>query len=208
MVFCDSPFIRDKKEEKIMKIVFLDRDGVINKFPGNGNYVTKVKDFHFLPGSLEGIRRLTEAGFTIFVISNQAGVGKGVFSHNKLQLITKKMMNGVEKAGGQISGVFYSTSRSDEGSPYRKPNIGSIQTALKSINKNMRLAKKSFFVGDTVTDVVTGKNAGCKTIFVLSGRSDRARLHEKKIKPDFIAANLLDASKIITNGYSKRNQVL
>ena len=63
-----------------MKVVFLDRDGVINEFPGNGNYVTKLKDFHFLPGTLEALRTLTEENYTIFVISNQAGVGKGVYT--------------------------------------------------------------------------------------------------------------------------------
>ena len=63
-----------------MNVVFLDRDGVINQFPGNGNYVTKVKEFHFIPGSLDAIRELTEMGYTIFIISNQAGVGKGLFT--------------------------------------------------------------------------------------------------------------------------------
>ncbi len=180
-----------------MKVVFLDRDGVINEFPGNGNYVTKVKDFKFLPGALEAIKNLTEAGHTIFVVSNQAGVGKGVFTKNKLTRITNKMLKGVEKAGGKIKKVYYSTARSDAGCEYRKPNIGSIKKAMKHLKKDMKVAKKGCFVGDTVSDIVTGKNAGCKTIFVLSGRSDRQRLKEKKIKPDYIADNLLEASKII-----------
>ena len=180
-----------------MKIAFLDRDGVINKFPGNGNYVTKVKDFHFLPGSLEAIRDLTEEGFTIFVVSNQAGVGKGIFTKDKLRRITNKMLKGVERAGGKIKRVYYSTARSDAGCEFRKPNVGSIKKAMKLIGKDMRAAKKAFFVGDTVTDIATGKNVGCKTIFVLSGRSNRKRLREKKIQPDHIANDLLAASKIM-----------
>ena len=183
-----------------MKIAFLDRDGVINKFPGNGNYVTKVKDFHFLPGSLDAIRDLTEAGFTIFVISNQAGVGKGVFSKDKLKRITNKMLKGVKASGGKIKKVYYCPCRSDAGCDCRKPGIGNIKRALKSINKNLSATKNAYFVGDTVTDMAAGRNAGCKTIFVLSGRSKAARLKEKKIKATYIAKNLKAASKIMIKG--------
>lgn len=183
-----------------MKIAFLDRDGVINEFPGNGNYVTRVKDFHFIPGSLEAIRLLTEAGFTIFVVSNQAGVGKGIFTEKKLDQITNKMLREVKKAGGNIKRVYYSTARSDAGCEDRKPNIGSIRKAVKLLKKDMRIAKNAYFVGDTVTDMATGRNAGCTTIFVLSGRSDQDRLREKKIRPDYIAANLLEAAQVMLKG--------
>lgn len=186
-----------------MKVVFLDRDGVINKFPGNGNYVTKLKDFHFIPGSLDAIRQLTKAGFTIFVVSNQAGVGKGVYSQSKLNLITKRMLEKVRKEGGRIKKVFYCTHRSDHGCGCRKPEIESIKKGLNMVNKTLRYAKNTFFVGDTVTDIAAGRNAGCKTIFVLSGRSKQARLKQKKIKPDYVAKNLFEATKIILNGHSK-----
>ena len=187
-----------------MKIVFLDRDGVINQFPGNGNYVTRVKNFHFIPGSLDAIKMLTDAGYTIFVVSNQAGVGKGIFTQAKLDQITNKMLREVNKKGGKIRQVFYSTARSDAGCEDRKPNIGSIRKAVRLLKKDMRIVKNAFFVGDTVTDMATGRNAGCKTIFVLSGRSDRDRLKEKQIRPDHIAENLLAATKIILNGHSKK----
>lgn len=187
-----------------MKIVFLDRDGVINKFPGNGNYVTKVKDFHFIPGSLDAIRRLTEGGFTLFVISNQAGVGKGVFSLDKLQRINRRMLEGVEKAGGKITKSFYCTHRSDAGCECRKPGIGLVKEALKSLNKTIAHAAETFFVGDTEGDIKTGHNAGCKTIFVLSGREDRRYLIRKwKVKPDFIVKDLNAAVDIITNENSR-----
>jgi len=186
-----------------MKIAFLDRDGVINEFPGNGNYVTKVKNFHFIPGSLEAIKKLTENGFTIFVISNQAGVGKGIFTKRKLEMITDKMLREVRKHGGRIRKVFYSTAKSDAGCEFRKPNIGSIRRAMKLMKKPLSSAQKAYFVGDTVTDIATGKNIGCKTIFVLSGRSDQGRLKEKKIKPDHIVDNLLAASLIMINGDSR-----
>jgi len=180
-----------------MKVIFLDRDGVINCFPGNGNYVTKVKNFHFLPRSLNALRILTEAGFTLFVISNQAGVGKGVYSQDKLSRITRKMMRDVEKAGGKIKKVYYCTHRPDAGCSCRKPGIGSIARAMRSLNRSVRSAKNAYFIGDTKADIETGFNAGCKTIFVLSGRENRKYMRTWIIKPDHIAKDLFEAAKII-----------
>jgi len=180
-----------------MKVVFLDRDGVINKFPGNGKYVTKVKEFHFVPGALDAIRILTQEGYTIFVISNQAGVGKGIYTKAKLQHITRNMLRDVKKHGGKIKKVFYCMHRSDHGCECRKPEIGSIKKGLESMNKSIRSAQKAFFVGDTESDIRAGHNAGCTTIFVLSGREDRRYMRKWEVKPDHIAQDLLDAVDIM-----------
>ena len=182
-----------------MKIVFLDRDGVINEFPGNGNYVTKLKDFHFIPGSLDALHILAQHRFSVFVVSNQAGVSKGIYSREKLNQITRKMLMGVRKRGGKIRKVFYCTHRSDAGCECRKPGIGLVRRALQLMDKTIHIAKKAYFVGDTESDILAGHNARCKTIFVLSGREDRRYMRKWKVKPDFIADNLLAATKIITN---------
>ena len=180
-----------------IKLVFLDRDGVINEFPGNGNYVTKVKEFHFIPGSLEAIRILTEQGFKIFVISNQAGVAKGIYTKAKLQHITRNMLNEIKKNGGRIKKAFYCTHRSDEGCDCRKPAIGYVKKALESMNKRIHSAKRAFFVGDTESDILAGHNAGCKTIFVLSGHENRRHMRSWEVQPDYVAKNLLEATTII-----------
>jgi len=190
-----------KKSAK--KVVFLDRDGVINEFPGNGNYVTKVKDFRFLPRSLEALRLLKEAKCTVFVISNQAGVGKGVYSLEKLNRINKKMLQGADQAGGHIKKAYYCIHRPDAGCSCRKPNIGSIYKALHSIDRSIRSAKNTYFVGDTKTDIETGFKAGCKTIFVLSGRENRRYMRSWLIKPDYIVKDLYEAVRIIINGHDK-----
>ncbi|MCA9407172.1 MAG: HAD-IIIA family hydrolase [Candidatus Omnitrophica bacterium] len=180
------------------KIIFLDRDGVINEFPGNGKYVTRCRDFHFIPGSLEGIQLLTKSGYKIFVISNQAGVGKKIFSERKLNQITRKMLRGVKISGGRIKKVYYSIKRSNEGCQFRKPNIGSIRKALASMNKDLKAARGAYFIGDTESDIKTGRNAGCKTIFVLSGREDCLYMRRwDDIQPDFIFRDLRDAAKYI-----------
>ena len=189
-----------------MKVIFLDRDGVINKFPGDGKYVTKVKDFCFLPGSLEAIRRLTEDDYIIFVISNQAGVGKGIFTKEKLDMITNKMLREIRKAGGRIKKVFYSIKRKEQGCEKRKPNIGSVKLAMRTMNKTLRATKESYFIGDTEADIKAGKNAGCKTIFVLSGRENRPYVRRwDDVRPDYIAKDLLAATKLILNNSFNRS---
>jgi histidinol-phosphate phosphatase family protein len=180
-----------------MKVVFLDRDGVINKFPGNGLYVTKVKDFHFLPRALEALKLLTDSGYSIFVVSNQAGVGKGVYSRHKLDLITAKMLKGVRASGGEIKKVFYCMCKSSDACNCRKPRIGNIIKALKLLDRPLEEARHAYFVGDTEIDMKAGKNAGCKTIFVLSGREDREYMKRWDIRPDHIAEDLYDAAEHI-----------
>jgi D-glycero-D-manno-heptose 1,7-bisphosphate phosphatase len=185
-----------------MKIVFLDRDGVINEFPGNGKYVTKLKDFHFIPGALEALKILTKEKYSIFVISNQAGVSKGIYSQLKLNHITRNMLADVRKSGGRIKKVFYCTHRREARCDCRKPEIGMVKRALGLMDKDIRIAKKAFFVGDTESDIQAGHNAGCKTIFVLSGREDRRHMQSWPTKPDFIAKDLLEATAIITRNNS------
>ena len=180
-----------------MKVVFLDRDGVINEFPGNGKYVTKVKEFRFIPGSLDALRILTKEGYSIFVVSNQAGVAKGVYTKKKLEHITRNMLKDVNTTGGRIKEVFYCTHFSHAGCECRKPEIGAIRKAMELSNKTMKTAQKTFFVGDTESDILTGHNAGCTTIFVLSGREDRRHMRGWKIKPDYVARDLLEATDII-----------
>ncbi|MCK5014384.1 MAG: HAD-IIIA family hydrolase [Candidatus Omnitrophica bacterium] len=180
-----------------MKVVFLDRDGVINEFPGNGKYVTKLKEFHFVPGTLDALRILTQEGYSIYIVSNQAGVAKGVYSKQKLEHITRNMLRDVRAMGGRIKKVFYCTHFSHAGCECRKPEIGAIRQAFELANKTIHSAQKAFFVGDTESDILTGHNAGCTTIFVLSGREDRRHMRGWKIKPDYVARDLLEATDII-----------
>jgi len=107
------------------------------------------------------------------------------------------MLRGVRKAGGHIEGVFYCVHPPDAGCDCRKPEIGSIRNALKSVKKTVAAARGAFFVGDTRSDMLTGHRAGCKTILVLSGRATRAESRTWEVKPDDIAHDLLSATKTI-----------
>ncbi|MBL8012609.1 MAG: HAD-IIIA family hydrolase, partial [Candidatus Omnitrophica bacterium] len=139
----------------------------------------------------------------IFVVSNQAGVGKGLFTKEKLKSINEHMLKYVTKAGGRIKRSFYCTHRSDAGCECRKPKIGSLKKALSLVNATVRSAKKTFFVGDTEIDIKTGHNAGCRTIFVLSGREDRRYMRKWDVRPDFVVKNLKEAVKVIHHENSR-----
>ncbi|MFA5315516.1 MAG: HAD family hydrolase, partial [Candidatus Omnitrophota bacterium] len=150
-----------------MRFIFLDRDGVINKYPGDRKYVTRLRDFRFLPGSLRAIRLLTRAGYHIFVISNQAGVTKGLYSKETLDKMTDHMLTQARRQGGRIEKALYCLHTDAMNCSCRKPKDGLLKqaTAGQKVDKN-----NSYFIGDSLRDVKAGKLFGCKTILALSGR--------------------------------------
>jgi len=184
-----------------MKFIFLDRDGVINKYPGDGKYVTRLRDFRFLPGSLHAVRLLTQAGYRIFVISNQAGVTKGLYSKEILDKMTDRMLTLARQQGGRIEKVLYCLHTDAMNCTCRKPKDG----LLKQATKNQQVDKShSYFIGDSLRDVKAGKLFGCKTILVLSGREKIENAGGWDVLPDFIAKNLLDAARhIVGNKYER-----
>jgi len=178
-----------------VKAVFLDRDGVINKYPGDTRYVTSLKEFKFLPKAKKAIALLTRRGFALFVISNQAGVGKKLYSRRTLGLITARMLMGVRNAGGDILEVNYCTHRSDENCACRKPRAGLIKRVKEKYPK-IEL-NKSYFIGDTIRDVMTAQDAGCKSILVLSGKQKLSNQKNWERQPDFVFKDLLEAAQFV-----------
>jgi D-glycero-D-manno-heptose 1,7-bisphosphate phosphatase len=156
--------------------------------------VTGWKRFRFLPRVKEAIAQLTRAGFRIFVVSNQAGVNKGLFSKKALDRLTGNMLCEIEKAGGRIDEVYYCVHRSDENCLCRKPKRGSLEAAGKKYR--LRL-KGSFFIGDSMTDILTAHNAGCASILVLSGSEKASKRRTWEVQPDFIFRDLYQAVQFI-----------
>ena len=110
-----------------MKVVFLDRDGVVNKYPGDKLYVTSLKKFKFLPGARKAIALLHRSGFKVFIASNQAGVGRKIYSQKTLNAITAKMLLDISDAGGRITKVYYCIHPKDAGCGCRKPKPGMLK---------------------------------------------------------------------------------
>ena len=169
------------------KVIFLDRDGVINRGFDSG-YVDDWKKFTFLPRSLAALRRLRKAGYKVIVISNQAGVSKGIYSLKTLRAITRRMRKAVEERGGRLDAVYYCPHQRQNRCSCRKPKVGLFRRAKKRFG--IRL-KNSFFVGDSRVDVEAGKAIGCRTVLVLSGRNRRRPRWD--IKPNTVRKDLWEA---------------
>ena len=177
-----------------MKAIFLDRDGVINKYPGDTKYVTSPKEFKFLPGVKKAICLLSRFKYSIFIISNQAGVAKGIYSQQTLDSINNRMFKEFKKVNARIAGVYYCTHHSDANCSCRKPRIGLVKSAVKGKDINL---KKTFFVGDTMRDIHTAKAAGCKSILVLSGKEKLSNSRNWDAKPDYVFKDLFEAVRFI-----------
>jgi D-glycero-D-manno-heptose 1,7-bisphosphate phosphatase len=176
-----------------MSVVFLDRDGVINEFPGVGSYVTGWDGFRFLPGALEGIRLLTEAGHEIFVVSNQGCVAKKLITREGLDDLTARMLGGVERAGGRIHAVHYCVHETKDACDCKKPKTLLFRKALEG--KRVDIAHDVTFIGDSREDMEAGKALGCRTVLVLSGRLSEADLPTLGVRPDAVKKNLLEAAQ-------------
>lgn len=188
-----------------MKDIFLDRDGVINKYPGDRLYVTSLRKFRFLPRAKEAIALLSKNGCRVFIASNQAGVGRGIYSQKTLDKITARMLEGIRDSGGKITQVYYCTHRKEAHCACRKPKPGLLKQAKREFNINL---KKSFFIGDTLRDVSTAHAAGAKSILVFSGKEKLSNQKSWPVRPDFMFKDLLAAAKFLVRiqGCSLRRQ--
>ena len=176
-----------------MFTVFLDRDGVINR--NRAHYVTQWSEFQFLPGARHAVARLTQAGCRIFVVTNQACVGKGLLTCSALDALHRRMRSEIERAGGRIEAVLYCPHRSDEGCLCRKPAAGMLLRARDEYGADLR---EAVFVGDSLTDMGAAAAAGVPGILVFSGLGWRAALHAPEGSPGWQPAlNLAHAAAII-----------
>jgi len=184
-----------------MKVIFLDRDGVISKFTPN-DYVKKWEEFEFLPGAIEGLKILYNTGYKIVIISNQAGIRKGLFTEEDLQEVTDRMLNVLKKENIHIEKTYYCIHTDEDNCECRKPKPGFFFRANEEIGPIE--FSGTFFIGDHMTDIEAGKNAGTKTILLLSGRTiSEEEIKDWKVKPDFIAKNLKEAVEIVIRGNRK-----
>jgi len=177
-----------------MKVVFLDRDGVINRYPGDSLYVTNLNSFSFLPRAKKAITLLGMEGFKIFIVSNQAGVSKGIYSQKTLDNITAKMLEDIKQDGGSIEKVYYCIHQKDINCSCHKPKPGMLKQAANEFKFNL---KEAYFIGDSIIDVLTAHAVGCKSILVLTGKEKLANQKNWEAKPDFIFNDLFEAVEFL-----------
>jgi D-glycero-D-manno-heptose 1,7-bisphosphate phosphatase len=145
--------------------IFLDRDGVINE--NRADHVKSWDEFEFIPGALDSVRRLTETGLPIFVVTNQAAVNRGLMSVDTLNDIHHRMKETIAQAGGLVTRVYFCPHDTHEECDCRKPLPGMLQQAAKDFPIDLN---KSFLVGDAWTDVAAGVAVGARSILLMTGR--------------------------------------
>jgi D-glycero-alpha-D-manno-heptose 1-phosphate guanylyltransferase len=155
-------------ENKRTKALFLDRDGVINK---EKNYVSKIEDFEFIEGIFDFCEYFQAKGYLIFVITNQAGIARRLYSADDFNILTEWMVSQFEKRGIMISKVYYCPHHPDiTGScDCRKPNPGMILQAAKEFDLNL---SESILVGDHESDLKAGENAGILRNYMFHDKPD------------------------------------
>jgi D-glycero-D-manno-heptose 1,7-bisphosphate phosphatase len=145
------------------KAVFFDRDGIVNLRPV-GDYIKDIHEFHFLPDFLELFKKVKSNDYLTILISNQQGVGKGQMSEDDLALLTEFMQNELLiHTGIKFDDIYYCTALAEENSPRRKPEPGMLLEAIEEWNIN---PAESWMIGDSESDIIAGKRAGVRTIFV------------------------------------------
>jgi D-sedoheptulose 7-phosphate isomerase len=196
--------------------VFLDRDGVINAYAYNAELGTvdspaNPEEFALLPGVAKAISGLNGLGLPVIVVSNQPGIAKGKFSRRILDAVTEKMTREISAGGGRIDGVYYCLHHPEAVDSAlrlfcdcRKPNPGLLFRAAQE--RGLDLAR-SFMVGDGATDILAGHAAGSATIFLSSRKCYVCEeLARHRARPDFLAADLMEAMEVIQMASSSRTR--
>lgn len=173
--------------------LFLDRDGVINRHLPN-DYVRSIDQFKLLPGVARALAQLTPRFGRILIVTNQQGVGKGLYTLDDLASIHDHMVALIEGEGGRIDRVYVAPQLEAENSPMRKPGIGMAQRA-KADFPEVDFAK-SIMVGDTVGDMIFGRRAGMYTVLV--GGADQTLFDSGQV--DAVFPSLVEVAEEILEG--------
>ena len=183
------------------RAVFIDRDGTISEEVG---YINHVSRFRLFPYAAPAIKHLNENGWLAIVITNQAGVARGYFSEVTIEAVHAAMTKELESSSARLDAVYYCAHHPSVGEPpyrldcdCRKPKPGLIARAAKDFDIDL---EHSWMVGDRYSDVELARNAGVKSLLVLSGYGRGEWEHQRASwaeQPDLIAEDLLEAVEVI-----------
>lgn len=155
------------ESERKMKLIILDRDGVINY--DSDSFIKSPAEWVPLPGSLEAIARLNQAGYRVVVSTNQSGVGRGFFAMATLNAIHQKMHTSAQQVGADIDAVFFCPHTQVDNCDCRKPKAGMLIEIAKRFEINLR-QESVIVVGDSLRDLQAGFVVGCLPYLVLTGK--------------------------------------
>ena len=156
--------------------IIIDRDGILNRKPKKGDYVKNWNEFEWLPGAKTALVLLKQAGYKIIIVTNQAGIARGLMTEANLKEIHENMRREAEEAGAGIDALYYCPHGWNDGCECRKPRPGMLFQAQRDFHIDLT---RTYFIGDDIRDKQAGNSAGCKIILV---SSDISLLHVVKEK--------------------------
>ncbi|PIX98048.1 MAG: D-glycero-beta-D-manno-heptose-1,7-bisphosphate 7-phosphatase [Hydrogenophilales bacterium CG_4_9_14_3_um_filter_63_34] len=175
-----------------MKLVILDRDGVINF--DSDQFIKSPQEWLPIPGSLEAIARLNQAGYRVVVASNQSGVGRGLFDMSTLNAIHAKMHKLAAQAGGRIDAVFFCPHAADSKCACRKPKPGLFQEIAERVRSDLRGVPA---IGDSLRDLQAALTVGAQPMLVKTGKGVRTLEGGQMPEGIPVYENLADAVRAI-----------
>ncbi len=176
-----------------MKVVFIDRDGVINK--DRRDYIKSWSEFCPIPGSIEALRLLRLHDYSIIVITNQSAINRKMIDRAELQEIHDNMVTMVKAQGGDIEAIYSCPHRPEENCACRKPKPGLIYRAQADYGLEL---SEICMIGDSLKDIECARRAGCgEAVLVRTGHGIEAErlCEEKGIVPNYVADDLMAAAK-------------
>ena len=170
-----------------MKLIILDRDGVINE--DSDDYIKSPEEWIPIPGSLEAIARLNLAGYQVVVLTNQSGIGRGLFDMHALNAIHQKMYQHLNIVGGNIDAIFFCPHTPDDQCNCRKPAAGLFQQLEKRLNIKLQGIPA---VGDSLRDIQSARTAGASPVLVRTGKGERTLADGEDLQGVPVYANLAE----------------
>jgi D-glycero-D-manno-heptose 1,7-bisphosphate phosphatase len=178
-----------------MKLVILDRDGVINY--DSDKYIKSPEEWNPIPGSLEAIARLHREGYRIVVASNQSGVARGLYDIDTLMKIHNKMLDAVRAKGGDLDAVFFCPHGPDDDCNCRKPAPG----LFREIAERLKIMlNRVYSVGDDERDIVAARAAGARPVLLLTGHGRRTFKRSKQLEGVPIYDDLAGFAEALLSG--------
>ena len=173
-----------------MKLVILDRDGVINF--DSDQYIKSPAEWRPIPGSIEAIARLNQNGYRVAVATNQSGIGRGLFDMATLNAINDKMMEMVFRQGGRIDALFFCPHTADENCNCRKPRTGMYEEIAARFHTELKGVPA---VGDSLKDLQAAEAVGAQPILVLTGKGKETQAQGSMPKKTLVFEDLAEASR-------------
>jgi D-glycero-D-manno-heptose 1,7-bisphosphate phosphatase len=175
-----------------MKLAILDRDGVINF--DSDHYIKSPAEWRPIPGSIEAIARLHQAGYRIAVATNQSGIGRGLFDMATLNAINDKMMEMVFRQGGRIDALFFCPHTATEECACRKPRTGMYEEIAARFHTELKGVPA---IGDSLKDLQAAESVGAQPVLVLTGKGARTREEGGLPRKTLVFEDLAEASRYL-----------